>query len=173
MYIKAVFEADSPDFLKLSKKEQHPQKRIRLIALEQLKEGKNMSETAKSLGIERHAVGKWHARYKKFGLNGLDNLSKAGRKPKIPKEREEEFIQKIESLQDSKKGGRITGYDIQAIARNEFNADYADDSIYTVLKRLRVSWITSRSKHPKVNKEAQDAFKKTSNKKFSKAFHTE
>ena len=112
MNIKVTFEADSPNFAKLSKKEQHLKKRVRLLALAQLKSGKFIGEVAKRINFHRHTVGNWYVRYKKFGLTGLDNLPRSGRKPKLPKEREEEFIQRIEDLQHSKKGGRITGYDI-------------------------------------------------------------
>ena len=133
MNITVVFEADSPDFAKLAKIEQHPQKRVRLLALDQLKLGNGIGKVAKLFGIERHAVGEWYARYKKFGLKGLDNLPRSGRKPKIPREREEEFIRRAEDLQTSKNGGRATGYDIQRMARNDFDADYADSSIYVVL----------------------------------------
>jgi len=168
MNITVVFEADSPDFAKLAKIEQHPQKRVRLLALDQLKLGNGIGKIAKLFGVERHAVGEWYARYKKFGLKGLDNLPRSGRKPKIPKKREADFIQKIEDLQTSKSGGRTTGYDIQKMARDDFGADYANSSIYMVLKRLKSSWITARSIHPKANEAEQSAFKKTSNKKLSK-----
>lgn len=173
MNIKVTFEADLPNFAKLSKKEQHPQKRVRLLALAQLKSGKGIGEVAKGINVHRHTVGNWYARYKKFGLAGLDNLPRSGRKPKLPKEREEEFIQRIEDLQRSKKGGRITGYDILEIAHNEFKANYADDYIYTVLNRLNMSWVTSRSQHPKANEEKQSTFKKTSNKRSLSAFQME
>jgi transposase len=96
-------------------------------------------------------------------------LPRSGRKPKIPREREEEFIKRTESLQTSKNGGRATGYDIQKMALDEFGADYADSSIYMVLKRLKTSWITARSIHPKADEAAQAAFKKTSPKKFLKS----
>lgn len=167
MNITVVFEADSPDFAKLAKIEQHPQRRVRLLALEQLRLGKHVGEVARLFGVERHAVGEWYARYKKFGLQGLNNLPRSGRKPKIPREREEEFIQRTEELQNSKSGGRATGYDIQEMARKDFGAHYADSSIYTVLKRMKASWITARSIHPKADADAQATFKKTSNKKFS------
>ena len=169
MKIKVVFEENCSDFKKLSRQEQHPEKRVRLIAMALLKDGKKIGEAAKAIGMGRHAVGKWYRRYKKDGLDGLNNLPRSGRKPNIPRDQEEDFIQKVIDLQATKTGGRITGYDIQDMALNEFGAAYADDSIYTVLNRLGLSWITSRSKHPKSDVEVQKAFKKTLNKPFSKA----
>ncbi len=173
MYIEVVFEENCPDFKKLSKQEPHPEKRVRLIAMALLKEKKKIGETAKALGVGRRAVGKWYHRYKKNGLDGLSNLPRSGRKPNIPRDKEEEFLQRVVALQTEKTGGRVTGYDIQDMALNEFGAAYADDSIYTVLKRLGLAWITSRSQHPKADPEAQRAFKKTLNKKLSEVCQRE
>jgi len=96
-------------------------------------------------------------------VSGLENIPRSGRNPKIPKQRYEEFLQKTEELQNSKNGGRVTGYDIQALAREYFDADYAN--IYAFLKRIGASWITARSKHPKSDSEVQETFKKTSNRR--------
>lgn len=164
MRARIEFSDGSPDFLKLSKKERDPRMRVRLIAMGHLKAGKTMRETAKMIGIERHSIGKWYRRFKNFGLCGLEDLPKSGRPPKIAQEHEKYFAQKIADLQSSKNGGRITGFDIQKMAAEDFGAIYADDSIYTVMKRLNVSWITARSKHPKANEAAQSDFKKTLNK---------
>lgn len=165
-----VFGVDSQDFIKLSKQEKHPQKRVRLIAMGQLKAGKAISEVAESLGLERHTVGEWYKRYNKFGLQGLDTLPRPGRQPKIPKNKESEFLLKIEAMQELKNGGRVTGYEIQAMAFKDFGAHYADDSIYTVLKRIGASWITARSKHPKTDSKAQEDFKKISDKQYATAY---
>lgn len=161
---KVFFDKNVPDFLKLSKTESNPQKRIRLIALAHLKNGKTKSAIAESLGVNRHSVTKWYKRFVKYGLDGLNNLPKDCGHPKIAKSQQEAFVKKVEDLQNSKKGGRITGNDIQQMALKEFNADYADRSIYAVLDRLNISWITARSKHPKADEKKQAIFKKTSNK---------
>ena len=170
MKIKIEFEASAPDFTKLAKRETNAQTRVRLIAMAQLKAGKTMGEVAESVGIERHSIGIWYGRYKKHGLIGLNDLPRPGAKPKLPKEKEEEFIRKIAALQASKDGGRITGYDIQKMALDDFGANYAEDSIYMVLKRLRISWITARSKHPKSDEEIQKKFKRDFKKKLLRSF---
>ncbi|GAC03752.1 hypothetical protein GAGA_0889 [Paraglaciecola agarilytica NO2] len=57
-------------------------------------------------------------------------------------------------------GGSLAGADIHHHIKHEFGKHYHPDYVYTVLKRLNFSWITSRSKHPKQSQEAQDEFKK-------------
>ena len=163
---KLDFEGDVCDFFELSKHETHPQKRVRLIAMGQLKDGKRIGVVAASVGIDRHTVREWYDAYKADGLAGLDNKPRPGKNPKLAREKESDFLNAIDKMQETRSGGRITGYDIQKLAKDSFNADYADDTIYTVLKRLGYSWITARSKHPKSDKAAQEAFKKTLKKKW-------
>jgi transposase len=165
---KIEFDEECCDFMKLSKSEQKPQKRIRLLALGHLKNGMKITKVAASVGVDRHAVGIWYDEFKAHGLAGLDDKPKSGRPPKLKRTKEQDFLKEVEALQNTRSGGRVTGYDIQKMAKLSFDADYAEDSIYTVLKRLNFSWIAARSKHPKSNKDAQEAFKKTSNKKLSK-----
>lgn len=170
---KIEFGNDSNDFFKLSKQEKNLQKRIRLIALGQLKNGVKITKVSKSIGVDRHSVRRWYDSYKAKGLDGLNDKQKPGRAPKLSREKEQPFLKAIEDLQNTRSGGRITGYDIQKLAKDSFNAEYANDSIYTVLKRLGFSWITARSKHPKSNKEVQNTFKKTLPRKLLKVYQRE
>ncbi len=163
MYRKVVFEEKSPNFTKLSRQEKHPEKRVRLIAMAMLKNGSKVGEAAKAVGVERRTVGQWYSRYLENGLDGLKNRPRSGRNPKLSQNNEDEFVQKVLEMQKTRTGGCITGYDIQAMAVSEFGVTYAENSIYKVLDRLGLSWITSRSKHPKADPEAQTAFKKTLN----------
>lgn len=165
-----MFEDDCPDFAKLAKRESCARKRVRLIALAQLKAGKAIGRVATSLGIDRHSIGTWYANYKKSGLAGLEDKPRSGPLPKIPKDREKEFMEKIEYMQATRKGGRVTGYDIQEMALKNFGAAYAENSIYSTLHRLNVVWISARSKHPKSDEEAQEKFKKDFKKKSVKSY---
>ena len=171
--MKFEFGLDCPDFAKLAKKELNARVRVRMIAMDQLKAGKSIKEIAKFIQIEEHAIGNWYRWYRELGIEGLYDLPRSGARPKLPKEKEAEFIKRIAGLQAEKEGGRITGYDIQAMALKEFGVDYAEDSIYTVLKRLKISWVTGRSKHPKSDEDIQKAFKKEFKKKCSRFFPKE
>ena len=57
-------------------------------------------------------------------------------------------------------GGRITGYDIQALIEDRWEVNYGLSTVYTLLAKLNLSWISSRSRHPKQSAEAQADFKK-------------
>jgi len=65
-------------------------------------------------------------------------------------------------LQDHRLGGRITGHDIRALLEEQFQVACCLNSVYNLMARLDLVWITVRSKHPKRSQASQDAFKKTS-----------
>jgi transposase len=162
MKIKIEFGEKKHDFFNLAKHEQNPQTRIRLMALGQLQKGAKIKDVAASIGFERKTVGHWYKAFKENGFAGLKNNERSGRKPKLKHEEAQIFLKEVEKLQEERTGGRITGEDIQELAKEKFDAHYAKNSIYTVLKRLNFVWITVRSKHPKSNQETQNNFKKTS-----------
>ncbi|WP_051303393.1 winged helix-turn-helix domain-containing protein [Psychromonas aquimarina] len=58
-----------------------------------------------------------------------------------------------------KQGGRLMGKDIQ----KTYGVTYHIRNIYRLMKELGLVWITSRSKHPKQDLDAQEVFKKTLN----------
>ena len=64
-------------------------------------------------------------------------------------------------ISEKRAGGRLTGKDIQQLAKEHYNAHYTVNGIYELLKRIDMSWISARSQHPKADIQAQDAFKKT------------
>ena len=64
-----------------------------------------------------------------------------------------------------KKGGsRLQGDDIKEYIETNFNVTYQKTNIYHLLHELNLSWITTRSMHPKQSIEAQETFKKIPNR---------
>ncbi|MFT5558237.1 MAG: hypothetical protein ACI9RZ_000697 [Sphingobacteriales bacterium] len=57
-------------------------------------------------------------------------------------------------------GGRLMGKDIQKHIKETYGVNYHVRNIYYLMKGLNIVWITSRSKHPKQDLAAQEAFKK-------------
>ena len=80
-------------------------------------------------------------------------------------EQEAAFKQAVLELQDNRKGGRIRGKDIMELMKEKYRINSCLNTVYNTLKRVDLVWITGRSVHPKVDVEAQEAFKKTSKKK--------
>lgn len=153
------------DFFQLATKEPHPRVRIRLLALGHLQAGREKMEVANMFQISLTSLRKWLLRFMKNGVLGLQEGKRHGRNKKLPFEKEEAFRQEVEALQEARNGGRIRGQDIQILLKEKFCADYALPSVYDVLERCGLSWISSRSKHPKSDPVIQEDFKKNSKKK--------
>jgi hypothetical protein len=61
-------------------------------------------------------------------------------------------------LQEQRPGGRITGHDIRILLEEQFQVACCLNSVYNLLARLDLVWITVRSKHPKQSQASQDTF---------------
>lgn len=148
------------DFEKLYKNERNPNTKERFLALQHLKEGKSKVEVGKLLKRSRRTIGEWYKRFIEFGIKGLTNQPRDGRSPNLSKKDEQAFLKELDKLQSERDGGRVVGEDIKQMLQDKFNASYHVNSVYRLLKRFNMVWITGRSIHPKANKEAQEEFKK-------------
>jgi len=153
------------DFFQLAKREPNPRTRIRFLALGHLKRGINKQEIAEMFQIVPASLRRWVLRFIAKGLQGLKEQPGKGRKKKLCKEQEEEFRQEVEKLQALREGGRVRGQDIQVLLTEKFGVNYALPSVYHVLERCGLSWISARSKHPKSDPMIQEDFKKNFKKK--------
>jgi transposase len=153
------------DFFQLAKRESNSRIRIRLLALGHLRAGKTKLEVINMFRIVFPTLREWLLRFIAEGVDGLRDKQGRGRKRKLSAEQEEDFRQQIERLQESREGGRVRGQDIQVLLKEKFCVDHALPSVYHVLERCGLSWISARSKHPKSDSVAQEDFKKNSKKK--------
>lgn len=163
-----LFKLVGVDFFRLTKKERSPRARIRFLALGHLQSGKTKNQVADMFQISLTALRKWLLRFLAGGIDGLREKTGRGRKRKLPPEKEEEFRRHVEELQENREGGRVRGQDVQVLLKEQFSVDHALPSVYHVLERCGLSWISARSKHPKSDPAVQEEFKKISKKKSSK-----
>jgi len=149
------------DFHALAKKELHARTRIRLLGMAHLQEGWDYQKTATALLVHETTVHGWVQRFKTSGLDGLRESPRSGAKRKLEASQEAKFKEAVITLQEQRSGGRTTGHDVQAMLKEQFQVSCCLNSVYNLLARLDLVWITVRSKHPKQNQASQDAFKKT------------
>jgi transposase len=150
------------DFHALAKTESHPRTRVRFLGMAHLQEGRDYQEIATALRVPKITVQGWVQRFKAEGLDGLRESPRSGAKRKLAAGREAEFKAAVMGLQEQRPGGRITGHAIRALLEEQFQVACCLNSVYNLLARLGLVWITVRSKHPKQSQGSQDAFKKTS-----------
>lgn len=161
--IKLPKNFNNYNFKTLSLTEPHPRTRIRLLALHHLQQGSCYSQVAKYMQVNITTVKMWMYRFRDKGLNGIKEQHRNGRKSKAQGLSDKIKI-RIAAMQDNKPGGRITLEDIRAMLKSDFRLDYANpSSVHYLLTQLDLSWISSRSKHPKQDQGKQDLYKKLQN----------
>ncbi len=147
------------DFLLEFKREKNPLIKIKLQALHHLQNGKGLQETSDIVLYDVQAVRSWIRRFVDFDYEGLIEKKGRGQKPRLPKEKEEEFKDALDALYDSKNGGRVKVDDIQKLLLDKFDCNYSRSGVYTLLDRINIVWITGRSKHPKHSQDVINNFK--------------
>lgn len=152
------------DFHNLISVEKDPRARVRLIALSHVKDGKSKTAAGAAVGMQRDTISDLIARVNSKGLDGIYDDSRTGRPPLLSEDQADDFKKRFLLAQKNKKGGRLTGYDAQKIIA-EMGVDHKLSSVYQVLHRIGLSWISSRSMHPKSDAQVQENFKKTLFKK--------
>jgi transposase len=153
-------ELQKYDFDRLARREPNGRRRIRLLALAHLKEGRNHVETAQALRTTRHAVMRWMQWFAAGGMNRLAGVPHTWSTQRLPPAQEEAFRQAVERLQAERGGGRLRGEDIRQLLDEQFHVHYSRDSVYRLLKRLKIVWISVRSINPDTEPAAQAEFKK-------------
>lgn len=144
-----------------------PRGRMRCLAMLHLQQGKTVGEAARCVQQSRISVSIWLRWLREEGgFERLIGFAKGrGRKPKLSFEKCEILRSTIEKAAKDRKGGRIVGREVQKLIQETWGVKYALSSIYVVLSRLNLVWITSRSQHPQMDPALQEEFKKTSFKK--------
>jgi transposase len=153
------------NFRSLVKRERNARVRLRLLGLAHLQEGNTITATAQMCRVERSIVYDWIDRFKRAGIEGLKEQEGRGLKPKLSKDQHQTFREAVLELQNQRSGGRIKGLDVMKLMQEKLGIECSLDTVYRALAKVGLVWISARSKHPKTDVAAQDAFKKTSKKK--------
>ena len=117
-------------------------------------------KTAKELNVSRRLVNEWVSSYLKGGFDALAIKKQSGRPSRLSTIQKKQLKQYIIDNSIKPSGGRLMGRDVKAYIESEFQITYQKSNIYLLLHELNLSWISSRSRHPKQNEETQEEFKK-------------
>ena len=142
------------------KNEKNKRVKIRLLCLQQIKEGKRITETAKIFNVHFQSIRRWLKSIKEEGIEGIQIKLQTGRKRKLTED--EAFKKSVLEMQKGKSGGTIRGIDVLRMMEEKFGVKVCLSSTYVYLKRAHLVWITGRSKNPNTDKKAQASFKKPS-----------
>lgn len=162
---KPIEGIDKHDFDRLARSEGSASERRRFLAFAHIKDGKSFSEAARMVRVEPRTVIVWVKNFRKFGIEGLKQQKGSGAKRLISKEAEEMVSKAVDEMQKNRYGGRVRGRDIWELVNKNYGISLSNGSLYRLLHRAGLSWITGRSQHPKADIERQEDFKKNLKKK--------
>lgn len=112
-------------------------------------------------GVAKDTVHKLISRYNRFGLAAIETPGKGGRKRfYLTIEQEIQFLQPF--FERAAKGEIATCTEIHAAYEARIDGSVDESTIYRLLARHGWRKVVPRPKHPKAEKEQQEAFKKTS-----------
>jgi transposase len=149
------------DFKSEYKRERNPLVKIKFQALHHIQSGKLLKDVADIVLYDEQAIRSWVRRFVAYDYEGLIEKKGRGQKPRLPKDKEDEFKVALDDLHESKNGGRVSVEDIQKLLADDFDCNYSRSGVYTLLDRINIVWISGRSKHPKHSQDAIENFKET------------
>jgi len=137
--------------------------KLRYLAVQKFHEGHSRTATAKILNVSRRLVNEWITKYLSGGFDALALKLATGQPSRLTNEQKIQLKEYVLEHAVKEQGGRLMGKDIQKYIHDTFNVKYEIRNIYRIMNQLELVWITSRSKHPKQDLNAQEAFKKIPN----------
>lgn len=137
--------------------------KLRYLAVQKFHEGHSRTAIAKILNVSRRLVNEWITKYLSGGFDALVLKLATGQPSRLTNEQKKQLKEYVLKHAVKDQGGRLMGKDIQKYIHDTFGVKYEVRNIYRLMKTLEIVWITSRSKHPKQDLDAQEAFKKIPN----------
>ena len=135
----------------------------RLLGLAMVMEGIKRGVAAKAAGMTRQTLRDWVIRFNEFGIEGLLDMPRSGRPPRLQEAQLIELDVIVEKGPDIETD-RVVRWrcaDIKAIVARKFGVDLSEDQIGRIMKKRGYVRISVRPRHPKADEAAQQAFKKT------------
>ncbi len=138
--------------------EHHYQRRTRLQALWQLREGKRIQEVVERVGVSYRAVQNWLAWYREGGLPAVLARTRGegnrGAMPKLEARQQRALAAKVEL------GEFRTVWDAVQWVRDRWGIRYTYQGMFALLKRLESAPKVPRRRSEKADPQQQEGWKK-------------
>jgi transposase len=149
---------------KLAKSESDARIARRILAIANALDGMNREDAAQSAGMDRQTLRDWVIRYNEHGLDGLADLPREGRPPKLDAKEKAELMRIVLAGPNPEVSGlsAFTREDLVRICKKRFAKSLHVTSMGRILRELGLSRQKARPSHPEKDLAAQAAFKKSS-----------
>ena len=113
--------------------------------------------------MDRQILRDWVIRYNTEGVAGLSDCLSPGPKPRLSPEQEAIVAELVRKGPDPATAGvvRWRRVDLARVIKSRFNVTLAERSVGALLRRLGFRRFSVRPRHPKQDRAAQEAHKKT------------
>lgn len=132
---------------------------MRYLALLHFSEGHSRTAIANMFKVCRISVNRWISTYLAQGLSGLDDTANPSRPATLSTVQQAKLKVFVQHQSLSEQGGRLVEKDIGHYIQTAFGVAFKQANIYRLLHQLGISWMTTRSHHPKQSEATQGAFK--------------
>ena len=148
---------------KLAKGEADARVARRMLAIANTLSGMSRADAARSAGMDRQTLRDWVLRYNEHGVDGLADLPRGGRPPKLEPHEKAELLEIVLAGPDAEASGlsAFTREDLVGICRERFGKSLHVSSMGRILRGLGLSRQKARPSHPQKDPAAQAAFKKS------------
>jgi len=136
----------------------------RMLLIANLMDGMEVDDAARLVGLRRCAAYKWHNQYEEYGIDGLCDRPRSGKKRRVSDEIGQEIHDRICAGADIDRDGIVSfrGLDVKNWLENDYGIKLGNTATYDLLHRLKLSWLVPRPRHWMADAQAQEEFRKLS-----------
>jgi transposase len=156
--------ASAAELRTLARVERDPRKRVRLLAIANVRDGMPVEDAARATGLGRATLYRWLARERSGGAAALADRPRSGRRRTLDAAQRAEVKARMLAGPDIEKDGVVAwrGHDVRAMVERRFKVKLALSSAYRLLEELHLSALVPRPRHGDGDPAAQAAFQQTS-----------
>jgi len=146
--------ADLDELRRRIRQETNAKQRDRWRAVLLALEGKTTAEIMDKLGRSKNFVQRWVYFYRDHGLERVRPLKQPGKRPLLPPDRHQAFLDRINRDEQI-----LRGQDMVEVLRQEFGVISSLNAVYDLLHRLKYEPLRPRPVNPKKNPQEEQAWK--------------
>lgn len=155
--LEIIWHEEATELQRLYRKEKNVHRRDRLHVLWLIRSGKTLTEAGEVVGIPYSTVRRWVEWYR---VGDLDEVLKripgqsGGNECHLSEE------QQVELRAAADQGAFRTAREVQKWIANQWGINYRRTGVYSLLRRMRISWKVPRRQSDKADPQVQEAWKK-------------